>query len=249
MQRLLLAAVLVGCAVASLSTVSDVVSVASPGSEEDAVAAVQSLNATLYALYKVCTADVTCSSRFYLGLSLAFVGNKLTTQLQTPTEELDFRKFARLAVQWAFQDDCPLRETSMATQLTLSDFRAEDAGWWLRLMNTAKFCDDNEVWLIKQGCVCQNDKSCRVSSRVTSYWEENSLTLLTVFAFGVIVVGSVVGDFSLVVRFLGETRLYVETAFEQRGNFAVKETVDSLFYQPDISETDMHVHMMGSTHG
>lgn len=101
------------------------------------------LESNLSDLFNLCAADSVCATRFYLESS----------------SDSDKQKFFRLIVTWAQSDDCPLSSNSLRNRITLNDYTAEEAAWWLTVMNTAKICgDENKRWEMNRGCVANAER-------------------------------------------------------------------------------------------
>lgn len=152
----------------------------------------------LEALYQLCRRDPVCSSRFYLASAAGVeaAGNDAARRLQTSDVASDQKKFYRLLVFWASQDDCPLRPNAVRGQVTLSDYDEEDAPWWLTVLNTARICGDNQVWETGQGCVIKPDRvdddgqPVRTKSTLDSVGQP--IAVLAVVIFSILILAAIV---------------------------------------------------------
>lgn len=158
---------------------------------------VEALEPKLHALYFLCRADPLCASRFYLALSTSTdpIGNDATRAYLVPDSLTEAWHFFTLAVMWAQSDDCPLQANALRSRLTLSDYDADDAEWWLTVMSTASFCGDLQTWIINQGCVAKPDRvdgNGDVASVCTAAGSANVLVSITIALFAIIIAGCIV---------------------------------------------------------
>lgn len=163
-------------------------------------------------MYYLCRSDVTCAARFYLAASYATesLGNRAAVGLQMGDEDADRRKFFRLLVMWSEQEDCPLQANSLRPRIELSDYLSEDAPWWLTVFNTAKFCGDNQVWELGQGCVSKPDRidsegnPIRTRSKLTRV--SQPLAVITLCVFMLIVIACILAVMYMVEKEFSKTR-------------------------------------------
>lgn len=156
------------------------------------------LEDNLLALYELCRQDEVCASKFFMSNSAVAEprGNDAARRLQTATNHVEQTKFMRLMVLWQIDDECPLRENALRPRIYLSDYGSQDAAWWLTMLRTARFCGDNQVWYMGNGCVTKRD---RLNTDGTEVNPENSSVslvdpwaVLAIVVFGLIVIAVIV---------------------------------------------------------
>jgi hypothetical protein len=158
-------------------------------------------NATFYELFSLCSHDSVCNDRFYIdyapnilyeaNAANAFVGGGAAASndasaLLSGSERERFLRFKELMFVLALQPQSPLGPDG---DLTIDDYTSDDAIWWLRILRTARFCTDNEVWEPPHGCTCPPEKVCGVRDAAHQHWEFTSIrTTIAVALFVVIMV-------------------------------------------------------------
>jgi hypothetical protein len=161
----------------------------------DMINQIRQLNDTFYTLFTLCTRDSICNDRFYIDYTPSILresnirrvvrDEQTTTTTTTPTsvgaamssESDRFARFKHLMLVFGSQPQSALGHDS---DLSIGDFRVDDARWWLRLLRTARFCTDNEVWESTRGCVCPPDKLCHAPDSSQHHWEVTRLQITAI---------------------------------------------------------------------
>ena len=169
----------------------------------------------LHALYQLCRIDSVCASNFYLSSSAGVetAGNDAARRLQASDTGSDEKKFNRLLILWAQRDDCPLRPNAVRGQVTLSDYTDADAPWWLTVLSQVRFCGENQVWELGQGCVMKPDrvdddgKPVRAKSTLDSVGQP--LAVLAVAVFSILILAAIVGGVFIAHRSFAQMVKYI----------------------------------------
>lgn len=215
---------------------------------------IYSIEAKLQALYELCSNDAVCASRFYLTAPSAnpsdLEGNLAARLLQSDTESDDQLKFYRLVVFWAQQDDCPLRPNSLRGQLTLSDYRAEDAVWWLTVLNTVDIgCGDNQVWEMNRGCTLKPDridndgKPVYAQTRIERIGQTRVAGAIAVATL--VIVASVVAGVRVILSAIQQLRNYIDGAAQLHEGKAPKDTAAA--HKGEFPVAEINTPIDGST--
>lgn len=257
-----LVALLVSCCAATLHSAprvgtldaaqlsADLTDSSGSGPQLDAV--LYLVESTLHALYELCRIDPLCASRFYLALDaqVDMDGNGAARLLQTADDDSERTKFYREVVFWMRQDDCPLQPNAVRGQVTLSDYRQEDAPWWLTVLSTARICEDNQQWETGIGCVVKPDRvdedgvPVRAKSTLDSVGQP--LAVMSVAIFAILILGAIVGAIYIVDRKFDRLINAINGAQEMfRGvapadSSAMRQHPSYLFTRPVAQAADVH---------
>jgi len=241
-----------------------------PGTSSQIEESITGLEGTLARLYSLCHSDAVCSDRFFLADSAVTepVGNDLTRRLQASSDDVERTKFARLAVHWAMRDDCPLAANAVRDRITISEYNDADAAWWLTIMRTARFCGDNQIWVLRQGCVAKRDRigtsdaqQARVEAAkksgktklhndvdedggncggTTSKSTADKLAAVTVTIAVIVIVGAIIGVLYIVKREFTATRKHIDTVMELRAGKAPRHTMGTDLIQGSVDGAGAH---------
>lgn len=175
------------------------------------------LDDVLGQLYELCRRDAVCSSRFFMSDSATAEprGNDAALRLQTATDRVELTKFKRLVVLWQMDDDCPLQDNALRSRIYLSDYATQDAAWWLTMLRTARFCGDNQMWLMGSGCVVKRDRLNADGSEVNpdsaSVFIGDPWAVMAIVVFGLIVIAIIVYVLMQVQQQFGTQKKYIES--------------------------------------
>lgn len=174
------------------------------------------LKQKMTALYYVCQSDSVCSRRFYIESNVT-QGNDIARRLQVADESTQLKKFFRVLVFWAQQDDSPLSANQLRDRIILSDYDPADDVWWLTMMNSGKpICNDNQEWEIGQGCIVRfdrlNDAGNPIKPRTKIATSNHGVEFLTVLVLSLIIISVIVGSMLMIRSSFSELMKSINTA-------------------------------------
>ena len=179
-------------------------------------------------LYYLCRNDFVCSNRFYIEID-ATQGNDFARKLQIADEANQMKKFFRVLVFWAQQDDSPLSANYLRDRITLSDYTRADQTWWLTMMNTAKICNDNQMWEVGQGCIVRfdrlNDAGNPIKPRTKIATSNQSVEFLTVMVISLLIISVIVSSLLVIRKNFFELKKSIDTLIQMSRGIAPPRTM------------------------